>query len=95
MKSCTNWSARVVRASTLLPTLAMMCLLGGCASIRTLIPTAGTDDPALQASAAAIAADMCRRGWRPQTYSSRDAPETQREAQANNAARDAYCRARQ
>ena len=37
-------------------------------------------------------ADLCRRAWRPQTYSSRDTPETVTEVQANNAARDAYCR---
>lgn len=37
-----------------------------------------------------IAADVCR-AWPRTTYSSRDTEQSQREAQANNAARSAYC----
>ena len=40
---------------------------------------------------AAMRADLCRRAWRAQTYSSRDTPETVTEVKANNVARDAYC----
>lgn len=86
----------------LLPMLVTMFCLAGCASIQKLIPIDATDDPALQAGAAILTgraavsdadmrADLCARAWRPQTYSSRDTPETQIEAQGNNEARRTYC----
>jgi hypothetical protein len=61
--------------------LAMTFSLAGCLSTSTT----RTD-----ATEAAIVADVCR-AWPVVTYSSRDTEQTQTEARANNAARDAYC----
>ena len=74
------------RGSTLLSMLAMTFLLVGCQAIPMTL-TGGTEAAKADAE---IAADVCRAG-KPVTYSSRDTPETQLQARANNAARTAYC----
>jgi len=63
--------------------LAMMCLLVACQSTpRT--NTAAAD--------AAVTSGVCS-AWQPVTYSSRDTPDSILQIRANNAARDAYCKA--
>lgn len=59
-----------------------MCFLAGCSQTSGTL-TAATD--------VAIARDVCSV-WVPTTWSSRDTQETRLGNQANNAARDAYCK---
>lgn len=91
------------RSGWMLPLLlATMFLPAGCQSIlptRTgatdwgrLAEALGNQTAAAQANDA-NRADLCKRGWLPQTYSSRDTEQTQAEARANNAARAAFCEA--
>ena len=61
--------------------LVSVTSLAGCLSMKPI---------AIEETEAAIVADVCR-AWKPVTYSSRDTEQTQNEARANNAARDAYC----
>jgi hypothetical protein len=67
-----------------LPLLLAMMLSTTACTLTTTTLTAETD--------AQITSAICTKAWRPVTYSSRDTEETQREARANNAARDAYCK---
>jgi starvation-inducible outer membrane lipoprotein len=67
--------------------LAMTLLLAACSQTPKTL-TGATDDAALLA---AVTRQLCAKAWRPVTYSSRDTEQTQREARANNAARDEYC----
>ena len=72
-----------IKSAWILPLLlATMCFLAGCQSIQTT-HTAETERD--------IVAAVCW-AWKPVTYSSRDTPETQLQARANNSAHDAYCR---
>lgn len=70
-----------VFASIVLLLLATTWLLTGCSPTTTTL-TAATDER--------VASGVCAV-WLPVTYSSRDTDQTQLEARANNAARDAYC----
>lgn len=71
-------------ALRLLSLPVMLLSLGGCQTILGRTLTEGTS--------AAVVTDVCR-AWRPVTYSSRDTAQTQTEARANNAAREAFgCR---
>ena len=63
--------------------LAMLFSTAACQQIPT------TRTVAIEADTM-IAEDICDV-WLPVSYSSRDTDETQLEARANNAARDAYC----
>lgn len=75
-----------------LPLLGMMFFLAGCSPTTTTL-TAATNlignSQAMQTDTR-LAADACR-AWKPVTYSSRDTGQTQLEARASNAAREAYC----
>lgn len=66
--------------------LATTFFLAACSPTLTTL-TGGTDDETWNA----VTRRLCAEAWRPQTYSSRDTDQTQLEARANNAARDAYC----
>lgn len=66
--------------------LVTLFLLASCSPTLTTL-TGGTSAAVTEQS---IAADVCR-AWKAVSYSSRDTPETQVEARANNASRDAYC----
>lgn len=74
-------------ASGKLLLLVMMSSLVGCQSIQTTL-TGETE--AAERAAEELRKQTCE-AWKPVTYSSRDTPETQLEARANNAARDVYC----
>lgn len=76
-------SSSKASALKLLGMLVMMSCLAGCSQTLTT-PTA-----AIEADKA-VAAGVCSV-WVPVTYVSTDDAQTQLEARANNAARDAYC----
>ncbi len=67
-----------------LPLLLVTTFFLTACSPTTTTLTAETD--------ASITRNVCSKAWRPVTYSSKDTEQTQREARANNAARDAYCK---
>jgi len=100
MKCLPNLGALTRRASTPLLLLVMTCLLAGC-SQTSATRTDATDwtavtgwlrgTSAAERADAANRADLCKRGWRPVTYSSRDTEQTQLEVRAVNSARATFC----
>lgn len=72
-----------VSASIGLTLLGMTSLLVGCQLTQTTETAAINLDRELTAQVCDV--------WKPVTYSSRDTDQTQLEARANNAAREAYC----
>lgn len=71
-------SSRLVNVLTPLSLLAMTCSLAGCGLTRST-RTVETN----------VVQEACK-AWAPVSYSSRDTPETQKEARGNNAARLAF-----
>lgn len=80
-----NLKSYKASACVRLSLLAMTCFLAACQQMSTTRTAAIETDTS-------IVLDLCEHAWKPQTYSSRDTEQTQLEARANNAAREAYCR---